>query len=198
MKKVILLYGIFSEEIANLPECNPNDDRNWMGWTKKELINRGHQVICPIVPKVWETPYKYSKWKKVLDEAGIDNDTILVGLSAGGVACMRYIAEETKIISKLILIAPAPYTEKEDHIANADDFSDFHLDDNLKNQIKNGTTIFVSDDEPLSGILNAVKIYKKKLDAKVIQFEDRGHFSFLIKTFPELLQEILKVGQIIV
>jgi len=188
MKKVVLLYGKFSEELTALPECNPSDDRNWMGWTKKQLLERGYRVICPIVPKVWEAPY--SEWKKVLDEAVIDNDTTLVGLSAGGAACVRYIAEGKKGISKLILIAPAPYVEKEESVSVVDDFNTFHVGDDVKNQIKNGTTIFVSDDEPLAGIHDAVKVYKKKFNARVIHFTDRGHFSFLIKTFPELLEEI--------
>jgi len=113
-----------------------------------------------------------------------------VGLSAGGVACIRYIAEEKKVISKLILIAPARYIEKEGSLANPDDFYNFHIDDNVRNQIKNGTTIFVSDDEPFADIQDAVKIYEKKFNAKVIRFSNRGHFSFLIKTFPELLEEI--------
>lgn len=188
MKKIVLLYGIFSEELATLPECNPNDDRNWMGWTKKQLLERGYQAICPIIPKVWEAPY--GEWKKALDESGIDANTILVGLSAGGVACIRYISEEKKTISKLVLIAPAKYTEKEDSRANTNDFYNFHISDDVKNQIKNRTTIFVSDDEPYIDIQDAVKIYEKKFNAKVIQFSDKGHFSFLMKTFPELLEEI--------
>ena len=192
MKKVVLLYGRFSEELAVLPEVNPNDERNWMGWTKKQLVERGFQVICPIVPKVWEAPY--NEWKKVLDEAGIDDDTILVGLSAGSAACLRYIIEENKTISKLILIAPGIYTKKENSFPSTDDFYNFNIEDNVKNQIKNGTTIFVSNDDPLNDPLidvqDAMKIYEKKLNARIVCFEDRGHFSFLIKTFPELLEEI--------
>ena len=129
---------------------------------------------------MWEATY--IEWKKALDEAKIDEDTILAGLSAGGAACIRYMAVEKKTIDKLILIAPAALTEKEYLL----------IDDNTKNQIKNGTTIFVSDDEPYVDIQDAVKVYEKKFDAKVIRFSDRGHFSFLIKTFPELLEEILK------
>lgn len=190
MKKAVLLYGRFSEEITTLPECNPNDERNWMGWTKKQLIERGYEVICPVIPKVWEAPY--SEWKKALDETGIDADTVLVGLSAGGAACVRYIAEEKKAISKLILIAPARYAEKEDPLSSANDFYNFQVSDSVKKHIKNGTTIFVSNDEPLAGIQDSVKIYEKELEAKVVRFEDRGHFSFLIKTFPELLEEIAR------
>src|SRR3989338_5640215 len=141
MKKAVLLYGIFAQEIATLPECNPNDERNWMGWTKKQLIERGYEVVCPIVQKVWEAP-PYSEWKKVIDEAKIDDDTILVGLSAGGAVCVKYIAEENKVISKLILVAPAYLTKKIDHFPITDDFDGFRIPDDTKNQIKNGTTIF--------------------------------------------------------
>jgi predicted alpha/beta hydrolase family esterase len=190
MKKAVLLYGRFSEEIAKLPECNPNDKRNWMGWTKKQLIERGYQVVCPIIPKVWEAPY--SEWKKALADAAIDADTVLVGLSAGGAACVRYIAEEKRVIKKLILVAPARYAEGEDPLSTANDFYNFQVSDSVKHQIKNGTTIFVSNDEPLAGIQGSVKIYEKELGAKVVRFEDRGHFSFLIKTFPELLEEVCK------
>lgn len=189
MKKAVLLYGIFAKEIATLPECNPNDERNWMGWTKKHLIERGYEVVCPTIPKVWEAP-PYSEWKKVLDEAKIDEDTILVGLSAGGAVCVRYIAEEKKVISKLILVAPAYWTKKIDNLPVTNDFDGFQIPVDTKNLIKNGTTIFVSDDEPLTGIQEAVKRYERELNARVVRFTDRGHFSFLIKTFPELLKEI--------
>ncbi len=189
MKKVVLLYGIFSKEIATLPECNPNDERNWMGWTKQQLTELGYQVVCPIIKKVWEAP-PYREWKKVLDEVVIDENTILVGLSAGGAVCTKYIAEEKRAISKLILIAPAYLTKKVDGFSITNDFNNFQIADDTKNQIKNGTTIFVSDDDPLTEIQEAVKRYERELDAKVVRFVDRGHFSFLIKTFPELVAEI--------
>ncbi len=159
-----------------------------MGWTKKQLIERGYQVVCPTIPKVWEAPY--GEWKKALGDAAIDADTVLVGLSAGGAACVRYLAEEKRAINKLILVAPARYAEGEEPLSAAADFYNFQLSDSVKQQIKNGTTIFVSNDEPLAGIQGSVKIYEKELGAKVIRFEDRGHFSFLIKTFPELVEEV--------
>lgn len=190
MKKAVLLYGIFTEKIATLPECNPNDERNWMGWTKKRLTELGYQVVCPIIPKVWEAP-PYSTWKKVLDEAKINGNTVLVGLSAGGAVCVKYIIEEKRAINKLILVAPAYLTKKEDYFPITNGFNNFQIMDDTKNQIKNGTTIFISDDEPLTGIQEAVKIYEKELDAKVVYLNGRGHFSFQVQTFPELLREIL-------
>ena len=70
MKNVILLYGRFPEKIdgvpiADIPECDPNNENNWMGWTKKELEKLDWKVTSPIIPKVWEAPY--SEWEKALD-----------------------------------------------------------------------------------------------------------------------------------
>ena len=94
------------------------------------------------------------------------------------------------MVNFLILVAPAYWTKKIDHFPITNDFDGFQIPDDTKNQIKNGTTIFVSDDEPHAGTQEAVKKYERELGAKVVRFADRGHFSFLIKTFPELLEEI--------
>lgn len=193
MKNVVLLYGRFSEIVAgrlvtDIPECNPNNENNWMGWTKQELEKRGYLVTCPVIPKVWKA--SYLEWKKVLDSIYINHETIFVGLSAGGAVCIKYILEENKTIDKLILVAPARYASKDDPCPTADEFYDFEISSQLQNKIKRGTTIFVSnDDQDL--ILDSVKIYERDLGTKVVRFDDRGHFSFLIKTFPELLAEIL-------
>lgn len=62
---VILLHGRFPERIngvliANIPLCDPNNEGNWMGWTKKQLQERGYAVACPIIVDVWKAPY--SQW----------------------------------------------------------------------------------------------------------------------------------------
>ena len=194
MKNAILLYGRFSEKIngvpiIDIPECNPNNENNWMGWTKKELEKQGYKVTCPVIPKVWEAPY--SEWKKAIDDAGVDEETVFVALSAGAGACIKYIIEEKKTINKLILVAPARHGSPTDPCPTSYEFYDFEVPKDIKQHIKDGTTIFVSSDD-WDLILDSVKIYEKELKAKVIRFKDRGHFSFLIKTFPELLEEILK------
>jgi hypothetical protein len=91
-KKAMLLYGRFAEKIGGvpivqIPECDPNNENNWMGWTKKELAKKRFTVYCPIVPEVWRAPYR--DWKKEIDKFDIDENTTLVGLSAGGAAIVR-------------------------------------------------------------------------------------------------------------
>lgn len=195
MKNAILLYGRFSEMIdgrpvVDIPECNPNNENNWMGWTKQELEKRGYRVACPVIPRVWEAPY--SEWKKAVDHARVNEETVLVGLSVGAATCVKYIIEEKKIIKKLVLIAPARHASPSDPFPTKDAFYDFEITEDTRRRIKNGVTIFVSDDD-WNLIVDSVRIYEKQLNAQTIHFKDRGHFSFLIKTFPELLEEILKL-----
>ncbi len=191
MKNAILLYGRFSEKIdgvpiVDIPECNPNNENNWMGWTKKKLEAEGWNVTCPIIPEVWKAPY--SAWEKELDRVEMNEETVLVGLSQGAGAITKHIIEKKKIINKLILVAPARRASTD--APQFAEFYNFHITPNVKKQIKNGVTIFVSNDDWTS-ILEALESYAQQLDAKVVRFKDRGHFSFLIKTFPELTIEIL-------
>lgn len=194
MKNVVLLHGIFPESfdgvlIADIPLCDPNNDGNWMGWTKKRLQENGYTVTCPVIADVWNASWK--QWETELDKVIIDENTILVGLSAGGYALLRYLGESRKKVKKLILVAPgAPGFEREDGVTfpHQDDFYSYAITSELKSFIHDQVVEFVSNDDDF--ILRAVELYKNILDAKVINVESRGHFSFLIPEFPELLKEI--------
>ncbi len=192
--KVVMLHGRWPEKIdgkmiANIPLCDSNNEGNWMGWTKKKLEEKGYLVTCPIIPDAWQAPY--SDWKKAMDSLEIDEDTTLVGLSAGGAVCVRWLVETGTKIKKLILIAPgSKYTANEtDPLPSRHEFYAFEIGPEIKAQITEGTVIFVSNDRP--EILKSVELYKEALDARVVTLEERGHFSFLIPQLPELVEEIL-------
>ena len=188
-----MLHGRWPESIdgqliADIPLCDSNNDGNWMGWTKKRLEEKGYVVTCPTIANAWRAPY--SDWKRVLDLLGIDESTVLIGLSAGGAACVRWLVETRTVIKKLILIAPgSKYTATDaDPLLSKQEFYDFEIRPELGAQIREGTIIFVSNDSP--EILKSIELYKVTLNAKVIHLENRGHFSFLMPEFPELLEEI--------
>lgn len=196
MKKsnVILLHGRWPEKIdgkliANIPSCNPNNEVNWMGWVKKELKEKGYEVSCPIITDAWTAPYE--QWKHELDKEEIGEDTIMIGWSAGGYAILRYLGESNKNVRKIILIAPgSTYTATdEDPLPTKEAFYSFEILPTLKKQVSGGITIFVSNDSP--EILRSVEMYTDVLDAKVINLDNMGHFSFLIPQLPELLKEII-------
>ncbi len=52
--KVILMYGRFSEKIdgtpiIDIPLCDPSNEGNWMGWTKKDLEEKAvHSITTDI------------------------------------------------------------------------------------------------------------------------------------------------------
>jgi len=198
--KVILLHGRWPEKIdgkliKDIPECDSNNPNNWMGWTKERLQERGYEVICPTVKDAWWA--KYEEWKRELDKCGIDENTILVGLSASCYALLRWLGESDQKIKKLILIAPGSpllLEERDREPAPFEkEFYEYELTATIQEQIKEGTTIFVSRND-WQGIRDSADMYQKLLNAKVVWF-DLGHFSFLIKTLPELVEEILKVGK---
>jgi len=68
---IVLLHGRWPEKIndtliIDIPLCDPNNEGDWMGWTKKHLEEKGYSVVCPIVKDVWKAPYV--EWKKELDK----------------------------------------------------------------------------------------------------------------------------------
>lgn len=192
---VVLLHGRFPERIngeliANIPLCDPNNDGNWMGWTKKQLEERGYSVTCPIITDVWRAPYQ--QWREELDKITIDENTVLVGLSAGGYALLRYLGESGLKVQKVILVAPGSKfnATEQDPLPSKQEFYSFEILPNLRDQIRDRVTIFVSNDGP--EILKSVEFYQNILDAELIKLDDLGHFSFLINELPELLEEITK------
>ena len=191
---IVLLHGRWSEKInhtliIDIPLCNPNNRDNWMGWTKEQLERQGHTVTCPIIINSWMAPY--GQWKSELNKVPIDEKTVLVGWSAGGYAILRYLGESGKRVKKVILVAPgSKYTATdEDPSPSKQEFYKYEITHQLKDQIQDGVTIFVSNDR--SEILQSIEIYRKTLNAKVVPLDGRGYFSFLIGTFPELVQEII-------
>lgn len=194
---VILLHGRWPERIdgkliADIPLCDPNNEGNWMGWTKKKLEENGYSVTCPIVADAWKA--SYAEWKEQLDTIEVNESSILVGLSAGGYALLRWLGETGKKVRKVILVAPSsklilndPSREK---LPFEDEFYSYDMTPSLKSQIQEQAVIFVSND--YAGILRSVAFFKEILNARVVELEGLEHFSFLIPTVPELLEEIQK------
>lgn len=57
---VVLLHDRWSERIqgeliADTSLCDSNNEGNWMGWTKKQLVGRGHfSFLIPQLPELVE------------------------------------------------------------------------------------------------------------------------------------------------
>jgi len=185
----IIIHGCPSNvEKAMDPETRTYD-KHWIPWLKRELEKKGIKTYTPLMPVPWEP--KYKEWKKEFEKLSVNENSILVGHSAGGGFLVRWLGETDKKIKKLILVAPGIIHSEEWKKFN--DLLKFNINKEIINFIRE-IVIFVSDDES-EGIKESVKIYSKELNVKPIELHGKGHFlekNMGTKKFPELLNKILE------
>ena len=83
----IIIHGSNSTE-AGSKKGLPENERHWKPWLKEELKKRGIKVSNKLYPEDWEPNYK--KWKEIFEKNEIDENTILIGHSAGGGFLVRW------------------------------------------------------------------------------------------------------------
>ncbi|OGH85685.1 MAG: hypothetical protein A2493_02845 [Candidatus Magasanikbacteria bacterium RIFOXYC12_FULL_33_11] len=190
LEKVIILNGWTQGDISDIPEFLPNNPANWMGWSKVELEKLGYTVINPYLKDAYKQ--EYAEWKEQLEKLNIDENTILVGWSAGGAFWVRWLGETKKSIKKLILVAPAKLYKKSGVESNFDRFMDFSIDPSIKDRVER-IVIFISNDN--EDLLQSAELYQKELTAELIQIPGQGHFTNAERqspAFPELIHAITK------
>lgn len=164
--------------------------RHWFPWLKTELENKGAQVFTPEMPNS-EKP-DYEEWKKTLESLPmeIDDQTILVGHSAGGAFLVRYLNEKQLAIKQLVLVSASSTIQGE--TSRLHQLSNFEVDSSIQ-KLKIPTVVITSKDEPEYRHKNAEE-YAKIFRTNVTYFENYGHFiqQDMGKTeFPELLDLLL-------
>ena len=188
MKKVIIIHGIYDDEIEADKPIPVLANSAWLPWLKQELITYGVSTEVPEMP----SPIKpiYDEWKKILQQFDVDEKTILVGHSAGASFLIRWLSESSINISKLLLVAP--WLDFANELET--NFSAFSINPDLSNNIMNGITMFYSTDDDHSILDSVAKIKNEIKYVSIKEFSNRGHFDDFAgtKEFPELLKEIVK------
>jgi predicted alpha/beta hydrolase family esterase len=167
------------------------DKKRWITWIKTELEKRGVEAFTPNMPTPWEPVYK--DWKNEFEKLPVNQNSILIGHSAGGAFLPRWLGENQRKIKKLILVAPGKNIGNYPNAGHNKELYDFEINTNIKD-LADEIIIFTSPEEPEHRQKN-VSLYKELLDAKVISLPGKGHFTFDemgTDEFPELLEEILK------
>ncbi len=110
---------------------------NFFPWLKSELEKQGHTVFCPDLPNTNE-PTIAEQTQYVLDNAKIDENTIILGHSLGGVVAMNILQKINTRIAKLVLVDSFIRANFNDHDrANVEKSFDWKLD---FEKIKNNTS----------------------------------------------------------
>jgi predicted alpha/beta hydrolase family esterase len=151
-KKVLIFHGT-----EGYPE------ENWFPWLKEKIETKGLKVFVPQFPTPPIVPAKISEWLEVLKkyENEINENTILVGHSLGGVFTLR-ILEKLQNPVKAVFLTGTPIGIQP--ILNYDrdnSFSGFDFDwDKIKANAKH-FTVFHSDNDPYVGLENGKELAKK-------------------------------------
>lgn len=169
---------------------------NWFPWLKEELEVKGCKVFVPQFPSPPIVPSKISEWFEVLKnyEQYIDENTILVGHSLGGVFALR-VLEQLKYPVRAVFLVGTPIGVKP--IANYDrdnSFSGFDFDwEKIKNNSKS-FVVFHSDNDPYVGLENGKEL-AKNLGAELTFIPNAGHFNAKAGylSFPDLLEKVRKI-----
>lgn len=185
---VVIVHGSNSKDREKIKEgYAPQNKRNWIPWIKEQLEKKGIKCETPLMPENWNP--NYQKWKKEFDKINIDENSILIGHSAGGAFVTRWLGESKRKIKKMILVVP--WKELWLDSKENKEFCNFDIDKSIAERIGK-IIIFTSD---YSEEKERAIFFNKSLPSKLIELKGRGHFiekHMGTKEFPELLKEILK------
>lgn len=186
MRTAILVHGCCGKEEFLSEQFPSSSNSHWFPWLQKQLVIRGIQAQTPEMPSSYEPRYK--KWKKIMDQLEVNEETILVGHSCGAGFLLRWLGENKKKIDRLILVAP--YL---DQMRKRQDFLVFIFDATLHERIEK-IDILYSSDETVGGVRQSVGMICEALPkAQLHTFSSMGHFTLEnmgTEKFPELLQLI--------
>jgi predicted alpha/beta hydrolase family esterase len=166
------------------------DKRRWMSWVKEELEKRGVATFTPTMPNPVEP--RYTAWKEEFEKLPVNEDSVLVGHSAGGAFLPRWLGENQQRVKKLILVAPGKNIGTYPNAEHNRELYDFEINPEIKERIGK-ITIFTSPEEPPHRQKN-IALYKDLLNAEVVSIPGRGHFVYDdmgTNEFPELLEAIM-------
>lgn len=180
--KVILMHG---------KDTDPS--KKWYPWLAQEIKKMGIDFLAPKLPNS-DDP-EINTWLLELEKIQPDEETILIGHSRGGVAILRYLEKlpEDKKIKKVILVATNSGSsfKRNKTENNKGFFTENGYDfEKIKLHCNDFVVLHSKDDQWVpfeSGVENS-----KGLNAKFLEFNNRGHFGKGIKDIPELLNEIIE------
>lgn len=179
MKNVIILHGIpDTNESFVLP--------TWINWLKQNLSLKTISAEIPELSNLQKP--NYSEWRLVFEQFKINDETILIGHSAGGGFIIRYLAENNISVDKVILVAPWLDPDKYLQTMGCEEFFDFEFNSNVAskilNQVNSIDVLYSTDDDEY--ILQTIEIIKQNFNTNhgdnntkinYHEFTNRGHFT---------------------
>lgn len=188
MNSAVILHGKPSRERYENPREPKPHEANWLPWLGKKLASEGIATAIPALPK----PYFpiYADWKKVFEKHSVDQDTALIGHSAGAEFILRWLSETGAAVERVALVAPY-----HDFQRKYGEFSEYSIDKTIMQRVGRMTVInSLDDDQPIQD--NVKRLAETLPEANLITLNGFGHFrighNMVTEEFPELLEELLR------
>jgi uncharacterized protein len=165
MKKAIIFHG-----------TDDNPDRYWYRWLGKELEKAGYTVTIPHNPTINKEPIG-TFLPKVIKQHTFDNETLLIGHSAGGPLILSILEHIDVQIAKAILVAG--YSEHPDDQMEDPVLQDIYEWKRIKQNVKE--IVFINSvNDPWSCDDRQGRIMLDHLSGTQVVLND-GHFGSVTK-----------------
>ena len=172
-------------------------EENWFPWMKQELEQKGFKVFVPAFPSPPVLPAKISEWFSVLKnfEQHINESTILIGHSSGGVFTLRVLEKLTHPVKAAFFVGTPIGIKPIANFNRDNSFSGFDFNwEDIRKKAKN-FFVFQSDDDPYVGLDNGKEL-ARNLGVELSFVPNAGHFN---KTagfvkFEKLRDMVLEMG----
>ena len=152
-----------------------NEIKSWKDWLQF-YTEFEHDVLMqmPRFPHAHVALMKYSEWEKIMDAQDINEDTVLIGHSAGGGFVLKYFSQHPNLnVRQIVLVAPWCDAENYQPFGF---YKDIDFKSNIISRTKYGVDLLVSDDDAPYILSSVDKIIKNLPDIRVHEFSGYGHF----------------------
>lgn len=153
-------------------------EENWFPWLKEKLEGKGYKVFVPQFPSPPIVPAQISEWFDVLKEYEkyINEETILIGHSLGGVFALRILEKLKQLVKAVFLVGTSIGIKPILNYERDNSFSGFDFDwETIKKKADN-FIVFHSGNDPYVGLENGKEL-AKNLDVELSFVPNAGHFN---------------------
>ncbi len=170
-----------------------DSEENWFPWMKTELEKKGHRVIVPNFPHPDEpTLEEWREYMKKYHES-IDEHSVFVGHSLGGLFALRLLEHMTKGIRATFLVACVTGPEDgQEYAARMITFTEAPLNDSVIRKNSIAISMFHSNNDVYIPLENAKRL-AKDLGCAITMINNGGHLGTGAgySEFPKLRDAIL-------
>jgi uncharacterized protein len=168
-------------------------DENWFPWLKREMEQRSCRVIVPQFPSPPVVPAKIAEWFEVLKrhEPDMDENTILIGHSLGGVFALRVLERIARPIKAAVFVGTPIGIQPIQYFDRDKSFSGFRFDWKTIRTKARYFDVYHSDNDEYVDLENGKEL-AQHLGVELSFIPNAGHFNTRsgITTFPKLRDRV--------